>query len=116
MKSHICLDRLTGHNKYRIRCLIYIKAAITLVVTMLYSYAQLINPTDKEISLVKFTKWLKDEDRLMRAFTISEYTTLLEGLESNIKYLCMQNRTKGKSVWKEAREVLLHEEDIIKSA
>lgn len=109
MKSHLCLDRLSGKNKFRILSLIYIKATITLVATMLYSYAQLINNTNKEISLAKFTKWLKDEGRLIRAFTIGEYKTLFKELENNINYLCMQNRKKGKSVWKEASEELFQD-------
>jgi hypothetical protein len=116
MKSHICVDRLTGHNKYRMLCLIYIKATITLVATILYSYAQLINRGGKEVSLFKFTKWLKDEGRLMRAFITSEYATLLVELENNINYLCMQNRKKDKSVWKEAEKALKYTADIKKKA
>jgi Transposase DDE domain len=116
MKSHLCVDRLTGHNKYRMLCLIYIKATITLITTLLYSYAQLINRGEKEVSLFKFTKWLKDEGRLMRAFITGEYVTLLVELENNINYLCMQNRKKGKSVWEEARKALKSPEDIKKKA
>ena len=52
----------------------------------------------------------------MRAFITSEYTTLLVELENNINYLCMQNRKKDKSVWKEAQKALKYTEEIKKKA
>lgn len=59
LKSVLSIDNITGSNKYRICCFLFLKLCISWITSMLYSCAQAINTSRKEISLIKFTKWIK---------------------------------------------------------
>lgn len=93
MKSQLSVDGITGKNKYRILCIIYLKIVLTWMVTILYAYAQNLI-VDKEVSLFKFTKWLKEDERLKKACISGDFFDLLKELERDIDLLCKQKRTK----------------------
>jgi len=94
IKSNLCVDNLTGKNKYRILCIIYTKVALTWVVANLYAYAQGLVGPEMEVSLDQFTKWLKEEGRLKTAFLTSDLSILLDELERDIDLLCKQKRKR----------------------
>lgn len=94
MKSNLCIDKLTGTNKYRILCLIYVKLTIVWIVSLLYAYAQTIADNDREVSLFKFTKWLKELGGIERAFVTCDLSILLRDLQRSVGLLCKQKRKR----------------------
>ena len=103
MKSNLNVDNLTGKNKYRILCIIYIRVAITWIVTNLYACAQGLVGTEKEVSLDQFTKWLKEEGRLKKALVAGDFSELLKEIERDVDLLCKQKR-KRKTTWNDVEE------------
>jgi hypothetical protein len=114
MKSNLNIDNLTGKDKYRILCLIYIKIAITWIVTNLYAYAQSL--TEEEVSLDQFTKWLKEEERLKKALVADDLSDLLKEIERDLDLLCKQKRKKRKSTRDDVEETYASEIKIRKAA
>lgn len=94
MKSNLNVDNLTGNNKYRILCIIYIKIALTWIVTNLYAYAQGFVDAEMEVSLDQFTKWLKEEGRLKKALVAGDLSDLLNEIERDVDLLCKQKRNR----------------------
>jgi hypothetical protein len=96
LKSNLCIDKLTGKNKYRILCIIYIKIIMTFITTILHAYAQSIEEeNEKEVSLYKFTQWLKEESRLKKALVTGNLSGLLRELERDIDLLCKEKRKRS---------------------
>lgn len=94
MKSNLCINKMTGKNKYRILSIIYIKIVLTWIVTHLYSYAQGFVGSEREVSLDQLTKWLKEDGRLRRAFAMCDFSSLLDELERDVDLLCKQKRKR----------------------
>jgi IS4 transposase len=94
MKSNLCIDKMTGKNKYRILSIIYIKITLTWVVTCLYAYAQELAGVKMEVSLDQFTKWLMEDGRLRKALVTGDFTNLLEELKRDVDLLCKQKRKR----------------------
>jgi Transposase DDE domain len=94
MKSNLCIDNMTGTNKYRIKSIIYIKIALTFVVAHLYRYAQGLVGTEKEVSLDQLTKWLKEDGRLRNALIMGHTSSLLDELKRDVDLLCKQKRKR----------------------
>lgn len=109
MKSNMGFDNLTGRNKYRILCLIYIKLAVTWMISILYAYAQAIVEEKKEVSLCKLTRWLIDIGEFRTACLSWNFLNLLEELERDIDLLCMQKR-KRRTSWRDIEETYEDEE------
>ncbi len=111
IKSNLCVDKLTGKNKYRILCIIYIKIALTWIVANLYAYAQGLVGMAMEVSLDQFTKWLKEEGRLKIAFLTSDISSLLEELERDVYLLCKQKR-KRKPTMQDIEATYMKEQNV----
>jgi hypothetical protein len=94
IKSNLCIDKLTGKNKYRILYILYTKIVLTWVVAHLYAYAQGLVGIEKEVSLDQFTKWLKEEGRLRKAFVTGDLCSLLDELKRDVDLLCKQKRKR----------------------
>jgi Transposase DDE domain len=94
MKSNLCVDKMTGKNKYRILSIIYIKIVLTWVVAHLYSYAQRIVGIHEEVSLDQLTKWLMEDGRLRIAFVMGDLSSLLDELKRDVDLLCKQKRKR----------------------
>jgi len=90
MKSILVVDKLTGRNKYRILCLIFIKLAVTWCASLLYAYVQARMKDGKQISRFKFTRWLKDLGNLKEALCMRDFTRLLEEFERDWDLLCKE--------------------------
>lgn len=87
MKSHLCVDKLSGKNKNRIQVLVFIKLMLTWIHNLLYAYAQMLAPKDKEISLFKFTKWLKEKVNWIQILITMDISNLLESLRQDVFFL-----------------------------
>jgi hypothetical protein len=98
MKSNLCIDKMTGKNKYRILSIIYIKIVLTWIVAHLYSYAQGLVGPQKEVSLDQLTKWLMEDGRLRIALVTGDLTSLLDELARDVDLLCKQNRNRQTSL------------------
>jgi hypothetical protein len=94
MKSTLSVDKLSGINKYRILGLIYIKLMTTWVIGILYAYAQATAESDREISLIKFTQWLKQVVNLKEMWAKRDLSALISELERDIDLLYKQKRNK----------------------
>ena len=88
MKSILVVDKMTGKNKHRILCLIYVRLAVTWVASILYAYAQARIEEGKEVSRFKFTRWLKDMGNLKEALCTGDFTKLLDQLDRDLDLLC----------------------------
>jgi hypothetical protein len=102
IKSKLNIDNLTGENKYRIQCLIFIKIILVLIVSILFAYAQLIGK-NIEISLPKFIDWLKD-GRLKEAILENNFTNIYNEIEWNIDRICKKKRRRKTSLEKIKKE------------
>lgn len=58
LKSILSIDEISGSNKYRILCFLYLKLCMSWISSMLYSLGQAKNTSNKEISLIKFSNWI----------------------------------------------------------
>jgi hypothetical protein len=94
MKSNLFIDNMTGKNKYRILSIIYIKIALTWVISHLYAYAQGLVGPEEEVSLDQLTKWLKEEGRLRMALVMGHISSLLDELKRDVDLLCKQKRKR----------------------
>jgi hypothetical protein len=94
MKSTLAVDKLSGENKYRILGIIYIKLMTTWITGILYAYAQAIAESNREISMIKFTQWLKQVVNLQELFAKRDLSALICELERDIDLLYKQMRTK----------------------
>jgi hypothetical protein len=106
IKSNLNVDAITGENKYRIKVIIYIKVTQIWILSLLYAYAQAM--CEEELSLFKFTKWLKQDGRLRRVFRTGNIGALMADFEENKKNLCKQRKRKNKpamDIVKEACEI-----------
>lgn len=115
MKSNICINKLTGKNKYRIQCILYTKLIIVWIIAILHAYAQM-KVGDKEISLSKFTDWLMEEGRLKKAFVKRDFSNLLDELDRNCDLLCKQKRKNKKDSWLDIMEGQQEGHTILKAA
>lgn len=102
IKSNLNVDKLTGNNKYRIQCLIYIKIILVLMISVLFAYAQLIE-RNNEISLPKFIDWLKD-GRLREAILTNSFKNIFKEIERDAANLCKQKRRRKTSLEKIKKE------------
>jgi hypothetical protein len=110
MKSNLHFDKITGKNKYRVLCILYTRIAFTWFVANLYAYAQWVVGSEEEVSLDKFTKWLRENDRLKKWIVIGDLSPLLDELERDIDLLCKQKR-KRKSTLTEIEEAFNQENE-----
>lgn len=94
MKSTLAVDKLSGKNKYRILGLVYMKLITTWITGILYAYAQAIAEDNREISMIKFTQWLKQVVNLQELVAKRDLSTLTLELERDIDLLYKQKRTK----------------------
>jgi hypothetical protein len=108
MKSNLGVDNITGENKYRILCIVYIKITFTWIIANLYAYAQGLVAPEEEVSLDQFTKWLKEENRLKYAFITGDLTNLLDELKRDVDLLCKQKR-KRKTTWRDIEDTYVEE-------
>ena len=92
MKSNLCIDNLTGKNKYRILCIIYTKLVLTWIVLLLYAYAQTKVDKGKEVSLFKFTDWLKVDGKLKNALLTQNLSNLLHELDRDLNLLYKEKK------------------------
>lgn len=103
MKSILVVDKMTGKNKFRIICFIYVKLAVTWIASLLYAYSQIKIEKGKVVSRFKFTRWLKDHGKLNYALCSKDFTILLKELERDIDLLYKE--TKKKRKWDTKRKV-----------
>lgn len=87
IKSNLIIDKFTGKNKFRILTLIYTKLILTWLVSLLYAYAQMIAPKDKQISKYKFTKWLQKEIGQLNVFITNDVINLIKSLNKALRFL-----------------------------
>ena len=121
MKSILVVDKMTGKNKHRILCLIYVRLAVTWVASILYAYAQARIEEGKEVSRFKFTRWLKDMGNLKEALCTGDFTKLLDQLDRDLDLLCkaikkpvrlkIKKNLKNRRVTKKKRKIY-HENEI----
>ena len=116
MKSKVCIDKLTGKNKYRIQCIVYTKLMITWVITIIHAYAQTKVMEDKKISISKLTDWLMEEDRLKKGFVHGRIKDLLDELERDLDLLCKQKRKYKRDAWLDEIESYQEEHITAKAA
>lgn len=109
IKSNLCIDNITGTNKFRILCIIYIKIAISFMVVQIYSIAQGLIGSGKELSLDQFTKWLKEEGRLKLIFVVGSLSGIIKELKRDFDLLCKQKRNR-QSTWDAIEETCKKEE------
>ncbi len=98
MKSNMLADELTGTNKYRILCFIYIRLAVTWIISTLYAYAQARAKEGEEVSLSKFTRWLRDVAEFKGACITCNFSSLLEEIDRDVDLLLVKKR---KTSWKD---------------
>lgn len=66
-KSRLQIDCLHGINEFRIRCLIYAKAILVLIINEMYRLLDYVGHyTDKVVSIHKVYSWLRCSNRLLR--------------------------------------------------
>jgi len=98
MKSILIVDVMTGENKYRILCLIFTKLTITWITSLLYAYAQAKMSKGKEVSRVKFLRWLKDLGNWKEALYAKDFTEVLRELERDLDLLYKETKRKKKDI------------------
>lgn len=104
MKSNMLVDELTGENRYRILCFIYIRLAVTWIVSIMYAYSQMIAPEGREVSLVKFTRWLRDVSEFKRVCITWNFSNLFEEIERDVDLLLIRKKTTSWSDMEESLE------------
>lgn len=95
-KSWLAIHVLRGTRAERIRCLLYGRLIVVVVLGMLsrfaagYAQAQ----HQRELSFHKVITWLKRKDRLARVLNQATLNNLLEQLAKGILRLCKQQRKR----------------------
>jgi Transposase DDE domain len=102
-KSELKIDNITGRNKHRILCFLFFKLCIVFIAAILYAFAQ--GKSSREISLLKFTKWLKSNGLYELTFTCDGFNLILKAFERD-KDLLYKKKTKDKPWWEENKECL----------
>ena len=94
-KSLFLINVLKGTRPERIRCLIYVRLIVILVVQRLLApaSAQAVN-AQRELSFCKATQWLMRGGRLLRAFLDRQFGDLLRRMVSCLKRLLKQKRKR----------------------
>lgn len=100
-KSNLTIDNITGENKYRILGFLFLKLCAVFVASMLYALAQI--TSTREISIIKFTNWVKKNGLYKITFTYDGVDLILKKFERDVDLL-YKKKTKDKSWWKESKE------------
>lgn len=115
VKSNLWSGKCRGTNKYRIQSLIYLKIILIWMTTILYAYTQNLVGSSREVSLFKFTRWLKEEDRLKKALITVDLLDLLHELKEDIPFLCKQKRNR-KTTARDITSIYFKEQEQKKAA
>ncbi|MBA3721437.1 MAG: IS4 family transposase [Parachlamydiaceae bacterium] len=115
MKSNLAVDKISGENKYRILGLIYIKLTTTWILGLLFAYAQAIAESDREVSLIKFTRWLKQVVNFTELIAKRDFSILIQELERDLDLLYKQKRKK-KTTLRDIEDTFIEEMNKLKAA
>lgn len=72
----------------------FYETCVTWIASMLYAYAQANIAEDKEVSRIKFTRWLKDIGGLREALCAKDFSKLLRELERDLDLLRKEPKKK----------------------
>jgi uncharacterized membrane protein YobD (UPF0266 family) len=104
-KSRLQISYLRGINPERIKCLIYSRLILILIVNRIYKLTEFIgnNLLDREISLPKVFEWIRDTERLIKIIKgwIQGWETRFF-IDTILISMCTQKRTRKstfKHIW-----------------
>jgi IS4 transposase len=107
------IDVMKGSRPERIRCLIYGRLIMILMVNSLVSISALYAHVTlgREVSIVKLIQWLKRKERLSKALLINDFEALLDDLVKTIPHTLL----KQKRVRKTSAELLQEQVPFLES-
>jgi hypothetical protein len=107
-KSRLKIDCLYGINEFRIRCLIYTKAILVLIINEIYKLLDYVGHcTNKVVSIHKVYSWLKCASRVVRIIS-GKLSWWEERHLGDLIVTCMAHQSRKRKTSLQA----IHEEDL----
>jgi IS4 transposase len=93
------INVMKGSRPERIRCLVYGRLIMILMVNSIYGlgslYAQI--ELKREVSIFKLAQWLRRKERLSKSFLFNDFETLLDDLLKQIPKTLLKQKRKRKT-------------------
>lgn len=95
-KSRLKIDSLSGTNQFRIKCLIYIRSILVIIINEIYKLMDYIGYcTGKTVSIHKVYSWVRCANRLIRIIS-GKFSWWEERYLNDIVTTCLSPQTRKK--------------------
>ncbi len=93
------INLMKGSRPERIRCLVYGRLIMILMVNSIYGFSSIYAHIElkREVSIMKLVQWLKRKERLSKSLLLNDFETLLSDLLKHLPKTLLKQKRKRKT-------------------